>query len=70
LKPQTHVAFASPTLEQRLSDHFGIEATVNLTPAPSLAGVARSVLASSPINAADSDQFTSEPLTYAGGEWP
>jgi endonuclease/exonuclease/phosphatase family metal-dependent hydrolase len=70
LKPQTHVAFAAPTLEQRLSDHFGIEATVNLTPVPSLAGVARSMLPSSLINTAHSDQVASEPFTYAGGDWP
>jgi endonuclease/exonuclease/phosphatase family metal-dependent hydrolase len=70
LRPQTHVAFAASTLEQRLSDHFGIEATMNLTPAPSLAGVARSVLASSPMVSSDSDQFTSDLFTYAVGEWP
>jgi endonuclease/exonuclease/phosphatase family metal-dependent hydrolase len=33
-----HVAFTAATMEQRLSDHFGIEAVVNLSPAPSLTG--------------------------------
>jgi hypothetical protein len=62
LKPQTHVAFAAPTMKQRLSDHFGIEATMNLQPAPTIAGVVRSVLVNSPV-AADLKQ-----VTYVRGE--
>ena len=33
-----HVAFTAATMGQRLSDHFGIEAVVNLSPASSLPG--------------------------------
>jgi endonuclease/exonuclease/phosphatase family metal-dependent hydrolase len=70
LKPQTHMAFAAQTLEQRLSDHFGIEATVNLTPAPSVAGVARSMRHDSSMNVAESDQFNFDQVTFAAGESP
>ena len=42
------VAFAAPPLERRLSDHLGLEAVVNLSPASSLAGVVGPPLESSP----------------------
>ncbi len=38
LRAVPHLTFTAPTRQQRLSDHFGIEAVVNLSPAPSLAG--------------------------------
>ena len=40
------VAFTAAGLEQRLSDHFGIEAVVNLSPASSLAGAVGPLLQS------------------------
>jgi endonuclease/exonuclease/phosphatase family metal-dependent hydrolase len=43
-----HVAFTAPSRKQRLSDHLGIEAVVNLSPAPSLAGPVSPLLESSP----------------------
>jgi endonuclease/exonuclease/phosphatase family metal-dependent hydrolase len=51
-----HVAFTAATMEQRLSDHLGIEAVVNLSPAPSLTG------------AISPRQESSTMPTVAGGE--
>jgi len=44
LQASQHVAFTSEKLEERLSDHFGIEAEVKLTPAHSITGALGSSL--------------------------
>jgi endonuclease/exonuclease/phosphatase family metal-dependent hydrolase len=49
LQAVPHVAFTAPSMAQRLSDHLGIEAEVNLTPAPSTARVADSRLEGYPL---------------------
>jgi hypothetical protein len=41
------VAFAAASFEQRLSDHFGIEASVNLSPISQLAAATASPLQAS-----------------------
>ncbi len=43
----TRVAFTNPNLKERLSDHFGVEATVNLGAPPVLVGVDGAQLAGS-----------------------
>jgi endonuclease/exonuclease/phosphatase family metal-dependent hydrolase len=44
-----HVAFTAASMKQRLSDHLGIEAVVNLSPATSLTDAVGPVLESSPM---------------------
>jgi len=63
LRASQHVVFTAASKAQRLSDHFGVEAVVNLAPAPSLARAGgRSVEGSSlsPVAAGAS--------AYAGGD--
>ena len=57
------VAFTAPALEQRLSDHLGIEAEVNLSPAPILTGVIDPLPKSPPLRTVAARQ-----TVYAGGE--
>ena len=63
LQAAAHVAFTAPGLEQRLSDHLGIEAVVNLSPASSLTAVAGPLLESPPLRTVAARQ-----TTYGGGE--
>jgi len=63
LQPAPHVAFAAPPLKQRLSDHLGIEAVVNLSPASSLAGVAGPLPEGSPLRTVEAGQ-----TMYGGGD--
>jgi endonuclease/exonuclease/phosphatase family metal-dependent hydrolase len=58
-----HVAFTAPPLKQRLSDHLGIEAVVNLNPSSSLAGVA-GPLFEDPLW----PMFTDGEVMYGGGQ--
>jgi endonuclease/exonuclease/phosphatase family metal-dependent hydrolase len=57
------VAFAAPSLEQRLSDHLGIEAMVNLSPASSRTGVAGPLLERVPLRT-----LVDSRVIYAGGQ--
>jgi len=56
------VAFTAPSLDQRLSDHLGIEALVSLLPARRLARAQRPLNASSSLPA-----LTTAEHTYAAG---
>ena len=58
-----HVVFTAANLEQRLSDHLGIEAEVNLTPVSSLAGAVSPRLEGSPLPVAFADR-----AIYGGGD--
>ena len=58
-----HVAFTAAGLELRLSDHLGIEAVVNLSPASSLTAVAGPLLESPPLRTVAAGQ-----VIYGGGE--
>ena len=59
-----HVAFSAASLEQRLSDHLGIEAVVNLSPAPSLAGTVSPPRKSSP----SPTIIAGRAIIYGGGD--
>ena len=56
-------AFSAPTLEQRLSDHLGLEAVVGLSAGPSLAGAAPSFDAQARLPA-----IAAGSVRYSGGE--
>ena len=63
LQAAVRVAFTAAGLEQRLSDHLGIEAVVNLSPASSLTAVAGPLLESPPLRTVAAGQ-----AVYGGGE--
>jgi hypothetical protein len=63
LQAVSSVAFAAAGLEQRLSDHFGIEAVVNLSPVSSLTGVVGPLLESSPLRTVAAGE-----AIYGGGQ--
>jgi endonuclease/exonuclease/phosphatase family metal-dependent hydrolase len=58
-----HVAFTAPSMKQRLSDHLGIEAVVNLSPATSLTGAVGPLLEDSPI-----PTVAGSGASYGGGD--
>ena len=58
-----HRVFAAASLKQRLSDHFGIEAMVNLSPAPTLTRVARPFIEISPLSS-----VAGGGVSYGGGD--
>jgi len=63
LQARQHVAFTAARLEQRLSDHLGIEAEMNLSPASSLTGAVGPFLESSPL-----PSVAGRGVSYGGGD--
>ena len=63
LQARQHVAFTAARLEQRLSDHLGIEAEMNLRPASSLTGAVGPFLESSPL-----PSVAGRGVSYGGGD--
>jgi endonuclease/exonuclease/phosphatase family metal-dependent hydrolase len=62
IRADTHVAFTAPSAKERLSDHFGIEATVNLLSPLAVAGLDSAPFVGPPVQAV----VASHPVSSGG----